>query len=81
MAFARAPTEPTLRRLATRIYRASCGACAWGCEMAVEMIVDQWAPHIRRYRRETFCHGPKSCPMYRAGPTRKVPGRKGMFSR
>jgi hypothetical protein len=21
---------------------------------------------------------PKSCPLYRAGPTRKVPGRKGM---
>jgi hypothetical protein len=50
----------------------------WGCEMAVEMIVDQWNPSVRRYRRETFCYGPKSCPVYSAGPTRKVPGRKGM---
>ena len=23
-------------------------------------------------------YGPKSCPIYKAGPTRKVPGRKGM---
>jgi len=29
-------------------------------------------------RFETFCYGPKSCALYRAGPTRKVPGRKGM---
>ena len=46
--------------------------------MAVEMIVDNWNPRAaRRYRRETFCYGPKSCPSYRPGPTRKVPGRKG----
>ena len=45
--------------------------------MAVEMIVDQWNPSMR-YRQETFCYGPKNCCYYRAGPTRKVPGRKGM---
>ena len=44
-------------------------------EMAVEMIVDQWNPSVRRYRRETFCYGPKSCLSYKSGPTRKVPGR------
>jgi hypothetical protein len=44
----------------------------------VEMIIDQWNPDVRRYRQETFCHGPKSCPLYAAGPVRKVPGRKGM---
>ena len=27
---------------------------------------------------ETFCYGPLSCPLFRPGPTRKVPGRKGM---
>ena len=26
----------------------------------------------------TFCYGPKSCPVYKAGAPRKVPGRKGM---
>jgi hypothetical protein len=46
--------------------------------MAVDMIVDQWKPGQRRYRTETFCYGPKSCRIYRAGPTRKVPGRRGM---
>jgi hypothetical protein len=31
-----------------------------------------------RYRTETFCYGPRSCPLYHSGPTRKVPGRRGM---
>jgi hypothetical protein len=46
--------------------------------MAVEMIIDQWKPSVRRHRRETFCYGPRGCPLYKAGSTRKVPGRKGM---
>jgi hypothetical protein len=66
------------RRLAARTYTTSCTKCIWGCEMPVEMIIDQWNPSEKRYRRETFCYGPKSCPLYKAGPTRKVPGRKGM---
>ena len=66
------------RRLAARSYAARCTTCIWGCEMAVEMIVDHWAPSAKRYRRETFCYGPKSCPLYKSGSTRKVPGRKGM---
>ena len=35
-------------------------------------------PSQRKCRFETFCYGPKSCCLYLAGPTRKVPGRKGM---
>ena len=66
------------RRLAAKTYTTKCWACIWGCEMAVEMIVDHWNPSVRRYRRETFCYGLKSCALYKAGPTRKVPGRKGM---
>ncbi len=46
--------------------------------MAVEMIIDQWNPSQRHYRSETFCYGPRSCPLYRSGPQRKVPGRRGM---
>lgn len=46
--------------------------------MAVAMIIDQWNPSVVRRRFETFCYGPKSCPLYRAGPARKVPGRRGM---
>jgi hypothetical protein len=66
------------RRLAAKTYATRCSTCIWGCEMAVEMVVDHWNPSVRRYRRETFCYGPKSCRLYAAGPTRKVPGRKGM---
>jgi hypothetical protein len=46
--------------------------------MAVELIVDQWNPSTRRYRTEAFCNGPRSCPLYRSGAARKVPGRRGM---
>jgi hypothetical protein len=66
------------RRLDVRTYEAKCLSCIWGCNMAVEMIIDQWNLSNKRYRKETFCYGPKSCSFYKAGPTRKVPGRKGM---
>ncbi len=66
------------KRLAARTFSRKCSTCLWGCEMAVELIIDHWNPSKKRYRRETFCYGPKSCPLYKAGPTRKVPGRKGM---
>jgi len=45
--------------------------------MPVEMIIDHWNPPKKRYRFETFCYGSKSCMLYKAGPTHKVPGRKG----
>jgi hypothetical protein len=47
--------------------------------MPVEIVVDHWNPDRKRYRFETFCYdGPRSCGLYRRGPTRKVPGRRGM---
>ena len=66
------------RRLDARTYSSKCTTCIWGCRMPVEMILDNWNPSEKRYRFETFCYGPKSCAFYRAGPTRKVPGRRGM---
>ena len=66
------------RRLDPRTYSASCGACQWGCRMAVTMIIDPWNPGIVESRFETFCYGPKSCPRHRAGAPRRVPGRNGM---
>jgi hypothetical protein len=66
------------RRLSARAYEGKCTSCMWGCLMAVEMIIDQWNPDRRRYRTETFCYGPLSCPLYKSGPPRKVPGRRGM---
>lgn len=66
------------RRLAARTYELRCRSCIWGAIMAVEMIIDHWNPSQKRYRTETFCYGPLSCPLYKPGPTRKVPGRHGM---
>ncbi len=66
------------RRLALQTYERSCQSCVWGCTMAVQMIIDQWNPSNQKFRQETFCYGPKSCGLYRSGPPRKVPGRKGM---
>jgi len=66
------------RRLDARTYAAKCTVCIWGCRTPVEMIVDHWDQSQKKYRFETFCYGPKSCAIYRPGPTRKVPGRKGM---
>lgn len=66
------------RRLSASRYEKKCSTCIWGCRMAVELILDQWNPGQKRYREETFCYGPLSCRLYKAGATRKVPGRKGM---
>jgi len=66
------------RRLSARTYKSKCRSCVWGCRMPVTMIVDHWNPGKKRYRFETFCYGPKSCRVYRPGPTRTVPGRHGM---
>jgi hypothetical protein len=67
------------RRLDVRTYEGKCVTCIWGCRMPVEMIIDHWNPSKKKYRFETFCYGPKFCSLYKAGPTRKVPGRKGML--
>ena len=66
------------RRLDSKTFKGKCINCLWACEMAVEITPDHWKPHIVKWRRETFCYGPKNCKFYRAGPTRKVPGRNGM---
>jgi hypothetical protein len=65
-------------RLDRKVYERSCTTCIWGCLMPVDMIIDHWNPTNRHSRTETFCYGPLDCPVYRAGPQRKVPGRRGM---
>lgn len=66
------------RRLSARTFRAKCRSCIWGCRMPTEMTIDHWNPTVKRWRFETACYGPKSCPLYRPGPNRRVPGRNGM---
>ena len=68
------------RRLAAKTYDGDCSSCMWGVRMPVEIIVDNWNPRGRRkYRFETFCYGPLSCKLYKAGPNRRVEGRNGMI--
>ncbi len=67
------------RRLYVKVYESKCRSCVWGCRMPVEMIIDHWAqPQKIKYRFETFCYGPLICHFYKAGPKRRVSGRKGM---
>ena len=67
------------RRLDARTYDTKCATCTWGARMAVELVIDQWDRNrAPRYRVESFCYGPLSCRLYKAGATRKVPGRNGM---
>ncbi len=66
------------RRLSARTYESRCRSCIWGCRMPVVIIVDHWQPDKKRYRFETFCYGPLSCPIYKSGPRRRVPGRRGI---
>jgi hypothetical protein len=65
------------RRLDNRTYQTSCTKCIWGCYMPVKIGVDQLNPSNIIYRFETFCYGPKSCGIYKAGRERTVPGRRG----
>lgn len=67
------------RRLDPRTYDNKCTTCKWGCCMPVEIVPDNWNPVVTKYRFETFCYGPKSCSRYRAGATRKAPGRGGII--
>jgi len=66
------------RRLDEQTFGTKCDTCVWACEMAVEMIIDHWNRSNVDWRTESFCFGPLNCRRYRAGPTRTVPGRKGM---
>lgn len=66
------------RRLAAKTYETSCSSCIWGARMPTQMVIDHWNPSKVKWRYETHCYGPKSCRLYRSGPTRKVPGRRAM---
>ena len=66
------------RRLSAVTYKTACATCIWGVCANVEMIIDHWKPAKRESRTETFCFGPLSCRLYKPGPKRKVPGRRGL---
>ncbi|MBI4860591.1 MAG: hypothetical protein HY815_10055 [Candidatus Riflebacteria bacterium] len=69
--------ERGCRRLTLRAYDDKCQSCIWGAVMLAEMILDRRKPLHRKYRDETYCHGPPTCHLYHRGRSRRVTGKKG----
>lgn len=59
------------RMLSATRYKGKCFQCAWATMSAVE-IEYNWGVS-KKYRFESFCYGPKSCPLYKMGKPRAVP--------
>lgn len=59
------------RMLNAKRWRKQCFCCIWANKSAVE--IEYKFGKVKRYRQETFCYGPLSCPLYDMGPPRKVP--------
>jgi hypothetical protein len=58
------------RMLDAKLWRKQCFQCMWANKSAVE--IEYKFGKVRRYRKETFCYGPKSCSIYDMGPPRPV---------
>ena len=57
--------------LDAKLRRKQCFTCMWANKSAVE--IEFKFGKVKRYRKETFCYGPRSCPLYKMGPARQVP--------
>lgn len=62
--------ERGARMLDSKRWRKECFTCMWANKSAVEIEYD--FGRVKRYRKETFCYGPKSCPWYDMGAPRPV---------
>ena len=58
------------RMLDAKLWRTRCFTCMWANKSAVE--IEYKFGKVKRYRKETFCYGPRSCPFYDVGPARPV---------
>jgi len=52
-------------------WRKQCLTCMWANTSAVE--IEYKFGEVKHYRKETFCCGPRSCPLYDMCPSRQVP--------
>jgi len=59
------------RMLSASCYKGKCFQCVYATMSAVE-IEYNWGVS-KKYRFESFCYGPKSCPFYKMGKPRAVP--------
>ena len=60
------------RMLSQSLWKGKCFHCVWATMSNVEIMWD-FDKHISKYRFESFCYGPKSCPLYKMGRPRTVP--------
>lgn len=58
------------RMLDSKLWSKKCFTCMWANKSAVEIEYD--FGKVKRYRKETFCYGPLSCPQYQMGKGRPV---------
>ena len=58
------------RMLDAKLWRKQCFCCMWANKSAVE--IEFKFGKVKRYRKETFCYGPRSCPLYDMGAPRPV---------
>ncbi len=59
------------RMLNVKLWRKRCFVCMWANKSAVE--IEYTFGKVKRYRKETFCYGLRSCPVYDMGPPREAP--------
>lgn len=59
------------RMLDKRCWSGKCFPCKWAC-MANVAIEYEWGLS-QKFRFESFCYGPKNCPLYKMGRPRPVP--------
>jgi hypothetical protein len=59
------------RMLDSKRWARECMTCMWANKSAVE--IEYNFGRSKRYRSETFCYGPRSCPLYAMGRPRPVP--------
>jgi hypothetical protein len=58
------------RILDAKRWRKVCFCCMWANKSVVE--IEFKFGKVKRYRKETFCYGPRSCPLYDMGSPRPV---------
>lgn len=59
------------RMLDARRYKSKCLPCKWAA--MANVIIEYDFGRSQRLRYESFCYGPKSCPLYTMGRPRAVP--------
>lgn len=59
------------RMLDTRRYKGKCRSCKWAA--MANVVIEYDFGVSQRLRFESFCYGPKSCPLYAMGRPRSVP--------